>query len=494
MDAQPILDVLPDGYAIHTHHVDECTGQMLDTFEGHLRRTGQLLLQRPKRILLIDLVSGGMLEQEGSPGWQFAEKLLHGEISDRLQQLSKLRAFSTIAAVAVELRDIVLMDELEKTVARARAIIVSQDGRHATWLSLSPLRGYDDELILFANALEESGFSAFESSSDYYPPIGLEQACYTSKPDIVLMQDTSVYDSATEIARTFIGVARLNEEGILADLDTEFLHDFRVSLRRVRSLLSLFRNVYDEQDCRAANKELAGIMKQTNRLRDLDVYLMDRGKFYALVPDSMYAGLQTLFDIFARERQEALEQVGTFLQSDSYKEQMQDLQRRFSEPEGMARGGAANEATGHFAGRMIMKRYGKVGKLARSINRDTPDETVHALRIQCKKLRYLMEFFAPLYSPKAVKSLVKSLKGLQDQLGMFNDCSVQRASLTAFVDEHPLRGKQGLILAESVGALVATLYQMQLRARSEIDAALKTFANDQTNEDFRQLFDQGGSS
>ena len=43
----------------------------------------------------------------------------------------------------------------------------------------------------------------------------------------------------------------------------------------------------------------------------------------------------------------------------------------------------------------------------------TPDELVHELRIQCNKLRYLMEFFMNLYSGKTIKPLIKSLKGLQ---------------------------------------------------------------------------------
>lgn len=141
-----------------------------------------------------------------------------------------------------------------------------------------------------------------------------------------------------------------------------------------------------------------------------------------------------------------------------------------------------------YAGKTILQRYRKVARIARSIDAETPDEVVHRLRIQCKKLRYLMEFFTPLFPQRRMKRLVRSLKGLQDLLGIFNDCSVQRESLTQFVADHPLRGKKGMMLAESVGALAATLYQKQLRTRSEIDAALKDFANKQTNQNFRALF------
>ncbi len=484
---------LPDGYSVHTQRMGSISGTLRDTFEGHLRSSGQLLVQTPTKLFLLDLVSGDVLEQNAAPGWSFAAELVSGIVADRLLKHSSLRAFSVICNVSIKQRGMAVMDELDKTVVRGRISELSHDAVHTTLVSAVPLRGYDAEMSLFANALAGLGFAAFGASSDLYPLLGIDKEPYTSKPEVRLEWDCSVYESANRIAHTFIGVARRNETGIMDDIDTEFLHDFRVSLRRVRSLLSLFSNVYSAKDCQVAKAELGDIMKQTNRLRDLDVYLMERGSFYALVPDSMHKGLDVLFNLFAEERHAAFIQVRGFLQSDSYREGMNDLQGRFNVPDGMSCGNSANEATGHFAGRMIMKRYGKVARLARSITKETPDEKVHALRIQCKKLRYLMEFFAPLYDADAVKPLVKSLKGLQDGLGHFNDCSVQRAALSAFVEEHPMRGKKGLVLAESVGALVATLYQKQLRARSQIDGSLAAFANEKTNQHFMALFADGDS-
>lgn len=478
---------------MHTRHLEKISGQMLDTFEGHLRHTCKVLIQQPETIVLVDLATGALMEQACTPGWNFAERLQGGKIGSVLSELSGLRAFSAICPVVLDQHEIMVMDELEKTVVRACATMLSYEKNHATWMATEPLRGYDEEHDLFAQALVAEGYEALTSVSDYYPSIGIERAVYTSKPDVIMVWNTPVYDSATRIARAFLGVARQNEAGILSDTDTEFLHDFRVSLRRVRSLLSLFRNVYGDKDCLHVKDELADIMKQTNRLRDLDVYLMDRAKFYTLVPESMHEGLNTLFDIFEQERQEVFRAVREFLQSPEYRDRMDDLQRRFSVDGMMERGVSADEASGHFARRMIMKRYNKVAKIARSIKSNTPDTTVHQLRIQCKKLRYLMEFFTPLFLQNTIKALVKSLKGLQDVLGHFNDCSVQRNSLTTFLNEHTLRGRKGMMLAESVGALVATLYQMQLRARVEIDSSLGTFVNEKTNRDFEQLFSDGAS-
>jgi CHAD domain-containing protein len=258
-------------------------------------------------------------------------------------------------------------------------------------------------------------------------------------------------------------------------------------------MLSLFQKVYNDDDCRQVKNELAAIMKQTNRLRDLDVYLLEREAFYRLVPESMYKGLNTLFQIFEHERQDVFQQVCCFLQSDEYVLRMNALQQRFSAEAPLPRGARADDYAGTYAQRTIMKRYNRVAKLARSIHSDTPDAIVHELRIHCKKLRYLLEFFAVLFPEKSVKELVKPIKGLQSLLGRFNDCSVQRESLAQFIKNHPMRGKKGIMLAESIGALVATLYQMQVKSRKQIDSALMDFSNNQTGRDFKKLLAEGGS-
>ena len=52
------------------------------------------------------------------------------------------------------------------------------------------------------------------------------------------------------------------------------------------------------------------------------------------------------------------------------------------------------------ARKFMLKRFKTVLKRGKAINDDTPDEALHDLRIDCKKLRYLLEFFASLFSQK----------------------------------------------------------------------------------------------
>jgi CHAD domain-containing protein len=70
-----------------------------------------------------------------------------------------------------------------------------------------------------------------------------------------------------------------------------------------------------------------------------------------------------------------------------------------------------------------------------AITDQSPAEDLHELRKSCKKLRYLMEFFQSLYTSNKIKMLIGSLKGLQEVLGDFQDCTVQEHNLRLFSEE-----------------------------------------------------------
>ncbi len=52
----------------------------------------------------------------------------------------------------------------------------------------------------------------------------------------------------------------------------------------------------------------------------------------------------------------------------------------------------------------------------------SPEER-HAVRIAAKRLRYIAEFFAPLFPRKRARAYLKALTGVQDVLGRLNDAT-----------------------------------------------------------------------
>jgi CHAD domain-containing protein len=81
----------------------------------------------------------------------------------------------------------------------------------------------------------------------------------------------------------------------------------------------------------------------------------------------------------------------------------------------------------------------RVRRLCRSIVQlGTPllaapdDAQLHALRIACKKLRYVLECYVSLFPGKKTTVLIKHLRRLQDNLGHGHDLFVQQEALRHF--------------------------------------------------------------
>jgi CHAD domain-containing protein len=62
---------------------------------------------------------------------------------------------------------------------------------------------------------------------------------YTLRPAFDLAPELPARETARRIIHKILGISRQNEAGIIDDIDTEFLHDYRICLRKIRSVLSL---------------------------------------------------------------------------------------------------------------------------------------------------------------------------------------------------------------------------------------------------------------
>ena len=139
---------------------------------------------------------------------------------------------------------------------------------------------------------------------------------------------------------------------------------------------------------------------------------------------------------------------------------------------------------------IIRRHHKKVLRSGGSLDTTTPDEEVHQLRIQCKKLRYSMEFFSSLYPKEELQIVVRHLKKLQDILGVFNDLSVQQAmlrqTLQTLEEKNPV--KDQIAVAAALGGLMQNLYQEQRELRSHFKEAFAQFSDAETTDLCQQLF------
>src|SRR5690606_35999617 len=106
-----------------------------------------------------------------------------------------------------------------------------------------------------------------------------------------------------------------NFSGTIADTDSEFLHDFRVAVRRTRSVLQEGRKVLPpdrREEFRAGFKWLGDV---TTPQRDADVALLDYPGLAATLPTGRAEALEPLRDLLLERQRESHEQLVTDLRS-----------------------------------------------------------------------------------------------------------------------------------------------------------------------------------
>lgn len=472
--------------------LDEATASytLLDTFDQSLRLSGRVLLESAGLLDLL-LADGRVLSQPAKRKGNFIPDLQEGPVKTALSDLSSLRSLLPIGSGTSRRGGLALLDEEQKTHCRASVLTLTGAERKGTAiLTLHGLRGYDASLAALRKHIEACGGTALHQGRDL-AAVAPEQDAYEAKPTVVIASDDSVFDAATAIVSAYIPVARANEAGIIADHDTEFLHDYRVALRKIRSVLSLFKGVYGRHQTPDLKARFSALMAPTGRLRDLDVYMLQRQDFYGHLPKSLHGGLDRLYGMFAEERARELAALKRHLKSKRYNDEIAALARLFHRRKKLQSGPSAELEAYPYASDLIWRRYRKICKLAGEMGPETDDAEVHALRIHCKKLRYLMELFRPLYPKAEFKALLGPLKQLQDVLGLFNDYAVQQVSLQAFLSEGRDRPDDVTVeIAQSVGALTAVLHRQQAHERAKLAERFAQFRSLPTQAAFRDLFHQ----
>jgi CHAD domain-containing protein len=281
--------------------------------------------------------------------------------------------------------------------------------------------------------------------------------------------------AATRVIRQQLEIMRQNEPGVLAGTDPEALHDYRVSLRRIRSALSLIKEVYPAGRTRQLKAAFASLGERTNRLRDLDVWLGTRTGYSARIAPELRPGLDDIYDQAQKERDVEFARVCRFLRTKGYERRLASLASFFENADALAPAANSLIAARHLIASSIYQRYRKVRKFRKKLDAQTPGETIHKLRIQGKKLRYLLQFFCGLFPEEKTGSAIKHLRRLQDCLGHYNDCSVQRLLLDSWLEKRQAHAAIAPELTAAAGALKQLLHLDQRAERKQLAALLEDF-------------------
>jgi CHAD domain-containing protein len=344
-------------------------------------------------------------------------------------------------------------------------------------IAVSPLRGYQAQASRLADALAEAPGIALASHSTFESALraaGRRPGDYTSKIDVQLTADMPAALAVCMVLTGLFDTALANVPGTIRDIDTEFLHDLRIAIRRTRSVLKMAGAVLPGRMADRYRPEFKWLGDLTTPTRDLDVYLLG----YPQMARKLVAGtepeLRPFHDYLARQRAAAQRQLARGLRSARFTtlagRWQHDLQQAVASP-------GRRPRTGQFAAGRIARAHQRVLRDGGGIGQATPPQALHDLRKRCKELRYMLEVFASLHEPAEQWRAVNELKALQDCLGEFQDNEVQQAELRAFAGQMMATRSAPAETLLAMGEIAASLALRQRAARAEFAGRFTDFAS-----------------
>lgn len=220
-----------------------------------------------------------------------------------------------------------------------------------------------------------------------------------------------------------------HDPGTRVGADPEELHQMRVAVRRMRAMLKAARPLLERTWADEVRAELGWLGRALGPVRDADV-LIDRLRERATAfGDTGREAVETLIEALVTDRETARAEMLAVLSSSRYTALLRQLARAVSRPLPAARGRAGATPLVE----LVRAEYRRLSKAVRAAGDDPPDEVLHALRIQGKRLRYTGEL-AATSGRKPVRKLVESTVALQDVLGEHQDACVAQHRVMLLLD------------------------------------------------------------
>jgi CHAD domain-containing protein len=447
-----------------------------DTFDGLLHDAGLTLS-----------IQGGvrtLTTRDGSPV----------ERGVTVEGVAGVRALLPVARVRLTTQILNVLDERDKTVCR---IVLEASAGLRERVRLVAMRGYDQERDRINELLVGCGsFVAADAPmvDDAVLAAGGDPAGTRAKVDVSMDASDRAGVAVAAVLSRLTEIMDANLPGTLADTDTEFLHDYRVAIRRTRAVMRELGGVFPAAEIEPLRGEFRWLQAVTGPTRDLDVYLLEFERLRQVAPVPMRPDLDPLLAVLREWRAAARERMEAELGSERARTLRADWGRAVSRLTAAAGAGSADAARpiGELAGERIWRLHRRMVKMGRAITAGSEPQEYHELRKKGKELRYMLELFAvALYDPDVVKPMIKALKGLQDVLGVHQDRDVQAVTLKRLGERVAVQ-PGGTAALMAMGALLERIEAEAQTARGQFAASFAEFASDSQ----RRLVDEtfGGAA
>ena len=472
---------------------------ILDTFDRRIRRSGAWLTRHSqgKGFALTWHPRGApCLTVRVDNPVSFAWDLPEGALRDALTDIADVRRLLPQAVAEVHGTLLEVLDERSKTIARVRV----ETGRArpaddaAAWallpsvITLTGMRGYDanyQELVPVIESRPTVVPSPDDLGGIIVDHVGAPVQHLKAVNELVLGPDIRSDAGARQIHLALLADLEANESGVRGNVDTEFLHDFRIAVRRTRSLLGQVKCVFPPALVERFATGFSWLGNVTGPARDLDVLLLAMRGYREMLPDNEFEALS----VFLHGRQQrAHRTLLEVLDSDTYRSLVSEWKAFLAEPP-LAEPEPANAGRplADVASARAWRLSRRITESAALVGDATPPAQIHEIRVMAKKLRYLVDVTPAFYDAEVLKRVLAALKNLQRALGDFNDAEVQGQRFLEY-QRDPDAADIGPVLLAALARLVAHSAERREQLRVDIFPALARFCADDTRSACRRAF------
>ncbi|MBA3368578.1 MAG: CHAD domain-containing protein [Geodermatophilaceae bacterium] len=493
------LDVLSPRFSVESSPARQVTRIWLDTHDWRLHKAG-MVLERTEtpandpRLVLHDAQGRRHTQPARQISWPARiDALPEGLVRSHIESVVGIRALLPAAELRGRQQDLRVLNTDRKTVVRLRieSSVRSGGAELPDQLSVSAVRGYQDQADrVIARLGTVKGVSAIEASL-YEQALSVAGRAFGDDVPEPVQLTGSMPASAALIAvlHGFLSTVERTLDGVVRDIDTEYLHDFRVSVRRSRSTLKLAGDVLESGPAEQLGRDLKWLGDLTSPTRDLDVYVLGLPDMAAGLQSAEPADLNPFRRYLLAQRRTEFRRLVRALRSARFRNAIEHWRALgvLAEPSEVGHLVSA----GQLAAQRLRQAHRRVTKRGRAIGSDSAPEALHDLRKRCKELRYLLEIFRPLHDPATHRAALKDLKGLQEVLGEFQDAEVQSVAVREFAATMISTRSAPARTVLAMGELAAQLGAHQRHARTEFAANFAAFDSADTRARFRELTSGG---
>jgi CHAD domain-containing protein len=218
----------------------------------------------------------------------------------------------------------------------------------------------------------------------------------------------------------------LNEAGVRYSQERDYVHNMRVAIRRARAAAKLYGHFFSRKQIRPYLQFLRKTGRLLGDVRNLDVTL---AKARRTRTDATAAQAPKKWvKVWRVQRQAAHEALVAWLDSHEYSDLLAEFQAFCTLPTTPVKHDldpATPQQVRHVIPMQIWEGFAAVRAYETLFETEAvvAPEFLHNLRIECKHLRYNLEFVRHLLGPEC-EALIARLKALQELLGDLNDAVI----------------------------------------------------------------------